>query len=61
MAVLQVFQAKLLRSMDETGPDTATFKELRSTTDLALCATKATAQTIGRSMASLVVLECHRD
>ncbi|MGL4480145.1 MAG: hypothetical protein ACRCVK_18220 [Aeromonas veronii] len=28
-------------------------------TDLALRATKATAQAIGRSMASLVVLECH--
>ncbi len=59
MAVLQVFQAKLLRSMDESGPDPAAFKELRSATDLALHATKMTAQVIGRSMASLVVLERH--
>lgn len=33
-----------------------THRELRSTTDLALRATKATAQAIGSSMASLVVL-----
>ncbi len=54
MAALQVFQA-----MDESVPGPATFKELRSATDLALCATKTTAQAIGRLMASLVVLECH--
>ncbi len=59
MAVLQVFQAKLLTSTDESGPDPATLRELRSVTDLALCATKATAQAIGRSMASLVVVERH--
>ncbi|MCJ8740105.1 hypothetical protein PDJAM_G00055060 [Pangasius djambal] len=59
MAVLQVFQAKLLQVMDESGPDSAAFKELRSATDLALRATKATAQAIGRSMANLVVLERH--
>lgn len=58
MAVLQVFQAKLLRCMHESGPDPAAFKELHSATNLAL-ATKIKAQTIGRSMASLVVLECH--
>ncbi len=54
MAALQVFQA-----MDESVPGPATFKELRSATDLALCATKITAQAIGRLMASLVVLERH--
>ncbi|ROL45289.1 hypothetical protein DPX16_17900 [Anabarilius grahami] len=59
MAILQVFQAKLLRSMDESGTDAPTFRELRSATDLALRATKATAQVIGHSMASLVVLELH--
>ncbi len=32
MAVLQVFQAKPLRCMDEAGPDPASFRELRSTT-----------------------------
>ncbi len=57
MAVLQVYQAKLLSAVDESEPDPATLRELRSATDLALRATKTTAQAIGRSMASLVVLE----
>lgn len=59
MAVLQVFQAKLLRSMDETGPDPDAFRDLRSATDLALHTTKATAQAIGRAMANQAVLERH--
>ncbi|ROL49022.1 hypothetical protein DPX16_16637, partial [Anabarilius grahami] len=59
MAVLLVYQVKLLRDLDEAGHDSATFKELRSATDLALCATKTMAQVIGSSMASLVVLERH--
>ncbi len=59
MAVLQVYQAKLLSAIDESEPDPVTLRELRSATDLALRATKTTAQAIGRSMASLVVLERH--
>lgn len=59
MAVLQVFQAKLLHFMDESGQDSDAFKELRTATDLALHATKATAQAIGKAMANLVVLEHH--
>ena len=59
MAVLQVFQAKLLRTMDESGPNPEAFKDLRSATDIALRATKATAQSIGRAMANLTVLERH--
>ncbi len=59
MAVLKVFQAKLLHCMDESGPDPAAFRELHSATDLALHATKTTAQVIGRSMGSLVVLKHH--
>ncbi|KAL0176639.1 hypothetical protein M9458_028969, partial [Cirrhinus mrigala] len=59
MAILQVFQAKLLAQSDRSALDPATLTELRSATDLALRATKATAQAIGRSMASLVVLERH--
>ncbi len=59
MVVLQVYQAKLLSAIDESEPDPATLRELRSATDLALRATKTTAQAIGRSMASLVVLERH--
>ncbi len=49
MEVLQVFQAKLPNSKP------ADCSELRSATDLA----KMTAQAIGRSMSSLVVLERH--
>ncbi|KAL0195700.1 hypothetical protein M9458_009272, partial [Cirrhinus mrigala] len=59
MAVLQVFQAKLLAETDKSAPNTATLTELRSATDLALRTTKATAQAIGRSTASLVVFERH--
>ncbi|ROJ48048.1 hypothetical protein DPX16_5314 [Anabarilius grahami] len=59
MAIFQVFQAKLLHSLDESGVEEPAFRDLRSATDLALRATKATAQAIGRSMASLVVLERH--
>lgn len=59
MALLQVFQVKLLRSLDETGPDPTAFRELCSVTNLALRAMKATSQAIGRSKASLVVLECY--
>ncbi|KAL0192323.1 hypothetical protein M9458_010619, partial [Cirrhinus mrigala] len=59
MAVLQVFQAKLLAGTDKSALDFATLMELRSATDLALRATKATAQAIGRSMANLVLLERH--
>ncbi len=59
MAVLQVYQAKLFSAVDESEPDPATLRELRSATDLALRATKTTAQAIGRSMCSLVVLERH--
>ncbi len=58
LAVLQVFQAKMLGN-EEAGLDSASFRDLRSATDLALHATKATAQAIGRSMSSLIVLECH--
>ncbi len=58
MAVLQVFQAKMLAN-EEAGLDSASLRDLRSTTDLALRATKATAQAIGRSISSLIVLEHH--
>lgn len=59
MAVLHVFQAKLLHAIDESGPDTSAFKELLSATDLALCTTKTTVQVISHVMASLVVLKRH--
>ncbi len=58
MVVLQVFQAKMLASED-AGLDSASLRDLRSVTDLALRATKATAQAIVRSMSNLIVLDCH--
>lgn len=59
MAILQVYQAKLLRSLDEGGPDPEVFKELRRATDLALRATKVKACAIGCNMGNLVVLDHH--
>lgn len=59
MAVLQVYQAQLLRDMDKSVLDPADFKKLRSATHLALHATKATAQAIRHAMASLEVLKRH--
>ncbi|XDV25826.1 hypothetical protein PO909_029676 [Leuciscus waleckii] len=59
MATLQIFQADLLRKLDENGPDAICVPDLRSATDLALRATKSAAQAIGRSMASLTVTERH--
>ncbi len=54
MAVFQVFQAKMLAN-EEAGLESASLRDLRSATDLALHATKA----IGHSMSSLIVLEHH--
>lgn len=51
MAVLQVFQAKLLCNMDESGQHQEAFKELLSN-NLALRATKATVQAISKTMAT---------
>ena len=59
MATLQIFQADLLRKLDERGPEAICVPDLRSATDLALRATKSTAQAIGRTMASLTVTERH--
>ncbi len=47
-----MFQAKLLHGMDEFGPNPKAFKELHTTTDLALCTTKASAQVSGKAMAN---------
>ncbi len=44
---------------EEAGLDAASLRDVKSATDLALRATKATAQAIGRSMSSLIVLERH--
>ncbi len=51
MAVLQVFQAKMLAN-EEAGLDSAYLRDLRRVKDLALRTTKATAQAIGHLMSS---------
>ncbi len=48
--------ASALHSID-AGLDSASLRDLRSATDLALRATKATAQAIGCSMSNLIVLD----
>ncbi len=56
MAVLQAYQADLLKDLDDgqgLSPDEVA--ELRRTTDLALRATKQAATAMGRSMAAMVV------
>ncbi len=63
MAILQAYQAEVLKEMDEgdEGMDESpeAVKELRRATDLALRATKHTARAVGRSMAGLVAAERH--
>jgi hypothetical protein len=60
MAVLQAYQADLLKELDEgEGPSRDDIAELRRTADLALRATKETARAIGRSMSALVAAERH--
>ncbi len=59
MALLQVHQAKALRDLHEGGHDLTVLHELRAVTDLALRATKVTAQSLGRAMSTLVVQERH--
>ncbi len=60
MAVLQAYQADLLKELDE-GEEVKSddIQELRRTADLSLRATKETAKAIGRSMAALVAAETH--
>ncbi len=60
MAILQAYQADILKEMDEgTGLTPEAVEELRRATDLALRAAKHTARTVGRSMAGSVAAECH--
>ncbi|KAL0183577.1 hypothetical protein M9458_019273, partial [Cirrhinus mrigala] len=60
MAVLQAYQADLLKELDE-GDEISRddISELRRAADLSLRATKETARAIGRSMAALVAAERH--
>lgn len=57
MAVLQVFQAKLLQSLDSGNVDADAMKDLR--TDFVLMATKCSAQAISRSMRFMMFLHRH--
>ncbi|XP_051719126.1 uncharacterized protein LOC127495712 isoform X43 [Ctenopharyngodon idella] len=60
MAVLQAYQADLLKDLDQgQGLSPEAVEELRCTTDLTLRATKQTAESIGRSMAAMVATERH--
>ncbi len=60
MAILQAYQADVLKEMDEgTGLTPEALKELRIATDLALRATKHTARAEGGSMAASVAAERH--
>ncbi|KAL0175185.1 hypothetical protein M9458_031153, partial [Cirrhinus mrigala] len=59
MAILQVYQAKVLKDLHEGVPDPELLHELRSATDYALRATKVTAQALGRVMSTMVVQERH--
>ncbi len=60
MAILQVYQADVLKEMDEgTGLTLEAVKELPRATDLALKATKHTARAVGSSMAGSVAAERH--
>ncbi len=60
MAILQAYQADVLKEMDEgTGLTPEAVKELRRATDLALSATKHTARAVGRSMAASLAAEHH--
>ncbi len=60
MAVLQAYQADLLKEFDEgEGFSADDICELRRTADLSLRATKETTRAIGRSMAALVAAERH--
>ncbi len=56
MPILQVYQAKLLKYLDEGGPDPEVFKELHAM-DLALRATKVMARAISCNKGNLVVLD----
>ncbi len=60
MAVLQAYQADLLKELDEGEQiSSSDVGELRRTADLGLRATKETARAIGRSMAAMVAAERH--
>lgn len=60
IAVLQVFQVKLLQSLDSGIINGDAVKDLLVATDFALMAAKRSALAIGRSMGFMVVLHWHQ-
>ncbi|KAL1278055.1 hypothetical protein QQF64_024728 [Cirrhinus molitorella] len=59
MAVLQVFQAKLLQTAEGGALSAEAVKDLHAATDFALMATKRAAQAVGKAMGFMVVLQRH--
>ncbi len=59
MAVLQVFQAKLLQAAEGGALTAEATKDLRAATDFTLMATKRAAQAVGKAMGFMVVLQRH--
>ncbi len=59
MAVLQVFQAKLLQSLEGGTASPEAVNDLRAATDFALMVIKRAAQAIGRTMGFMVVQQRH--
>ncbi len=59
MAVLQVFQAKLLQSLEGGTASPEAVNDLRAATDFALMVIKRAAQAIGRTMGFMVVQQKH--
>ncbi len=55
MAILLVHQTKALKQVHEGSTDPGLMQEQRTATDLALRATKVTAQSLGKSMSNIVV------
>ncbi len=59
MAVLQVFQAKLLQSLEGGTTSPVAVNDLRAAIDFTLMATMCAAQAIGRTMGFMVVQQRH--
>ncbi len=59
MAVLQVFQAKLLQAAEGGALTAEAIKDLRVATDFALMAMKRAAQAVGKAMGFMVALQRH--
>ncbi len=59
MALLQAYQAKVLKQLHEGSSDPGLMQELRTVMDLALQVTKVTARSLGQTISALVVQERH--